>query len=59
MVFDIQGRILNRQTVSVIAGYNSIPVNVDNPASGIYSIQCSIGEDKSETLRFVKAIGKP
>ena len=54
MVFDIQGRILNRQTVSVIAGYNSIPVNVDDLASGIYSIQCSIGEDKSETLRFVK-----
>lgn len=54
MVFDIQGRMLNRQTVSVIAGYNSIPVNVDNLASGIYSIQCSIGEDKSETLRFVK-----
>ena len=54
MVFDIQGRMLNRQTVSVIAGYNSIPVNVDNLASGIYSIQCSIGEDKSGTLRFVK-----
>ncbi len=54
LIFDIQGRMLNRQTVSVIAGYNSVPVNVDNLASGIYSIQCSVGEDKSRTLRFVK-----
>ena len=42
MVFDIQGRILNRQTVSVIAGYNSIPVNVDDLASGIYSISVAL-----------------
>ena len=51
VISDIQGRIVSRQTVSMIAGYNSIDVNVTNLAAGTYNISA---DDKTRVIRFVK-----
>ncbi|MEO6253340.1 MAG: T9SS type A sorting domain-containing protein [Ferruginibacter sp.] len=53
-IVDMQGRIVNRQTVAVIAGFNSISMNAGNLAAGTYTIQCNIADDKSRVIRFVK-----
>jgi hypothetical protein len=53
-IFDMQGRLVNRQNIPVIAGFNSITMDVNNLAAGTYSIQGSMAEDRSKVLRFVK-----
>ena len=53
-IIDMQGRLVNRQTVGVMAGYSSLPINVANLASGTYTIQCSIADERSRVIRFVK-----
>jgi len=50
----MQGRLVNRQTISVIAGFNSMPVNVVNLSPGTYTIQAIIADEKSKVIRFVK-----
>lgn len=54
MIFDMQGRLVNRQTLSLIAGYNSLPVDVSKLSAGTYSIYGIAGEDRSRTMRIVK-----
>jgi hypothetical protein len=54
VIFDMQGRLVNRQTVAVMAGSNMIPVQVANLSSGTYTIYGMIGEDRSRIIRFVK-----
>jgi len=54
VIFDMQGRLVNRQTLTLIAGYNSMPVNVANLAPGTYTIKGSMADDQSKVLRFVK-----
>lgn len=53
-IFDMQGRLVNRQALSLIGGYNSIPVNVANLAPGTYTIKGSMADDRSKVIRFVK-----
>jgi hypothetical protein len=53
-IIDMQGRLVNTQTVSVIAGFNSITMEVGNLAAGSYTIQGIIGGDRSRIIRFVK-----
>ena len=53
-IFDMQGRLVNRQSISVIAGYNSLPINVASLQAGTYTIQAIIADDKSKVIRFVK-----
>ncbi len=54
VIFDMQGRLVNRQTLSLIAGYNSMPVNVANLAPGTYTIKGNMADDQSKVIRFVK-----
>jgi Secretion system C-terminal sorting domain len=54
VIFDMQGRLVNRQSIPLIAGFNSLPVNVGNLAAGTYTIQAVIGEERSKVMRFVK-----
>jgi len=54
VIFDMQGRLMNRQTISLIAGYNSMPVNVANLSPGTYTIKGSMNDDQSKVIRFVK-----
>ncbi len=53
-IIDMQGRTVSRQTVSLIAGFNSLTMNVGSLAAGTYTIQGNVDEDKSRVIRFVK-----
>ncbi|MBK8786721.1 MAG: T9SS type A sorting domain-containing protein [Chitinophagaceae bacterium] len=53
-IFDMQGRLVNRQHIPVIAGYNSLPINAANLQAGTYTIQAMIADDRSKVIRFVK-----
>ncbi len=53
-IFDMQGRLMNRQSLNLIAGFNSMPVNVANLSSGTYTIRGSMADDQSKVIRFVK-----
>ena len=53
-IFNMQGRLLNRQHIPVIAGYNSLPINAANLQAGTYTIQAMIADDRSKVIRFVK-----
>jgi len=53
-IFDMQGRLVNRQSISLVAGFNSLPVNVGNLAAGTYTIKGSIGDGQTKLIRFVK-----
>jgi len=54
VISDMQGRIMNRQTVSLTAGFNSTDINVSNLAPGTYNIYGITADDKSGLMRFVK-----
>jgi len=54
MILDMQGRLVSRQSLVLISGFNSLPVTVANLAAGTYSIYGIAGEHRSRTLRFVK-----
>jgi hypothetical protein len=53
-ILDMQGRLVNRQTIELIAGYNSMPVNVANLSAGTYTIRGSMADVQSGIIRFVK-----
>jgi Secretion system C-terminal sorting domain len=54
IITDMQGRIVNRQNIPVIAGFSSIPMNVSNLSAGTYSIQAIFADEKTKLIRFVK-----
>ena len=54
IIFDMQGRLVNRQNVSLIAGFNSLPVNVAILSSGTYTIKVSMADEQTRIMRFVK-----
>jgi hypothetical protein len=53
-IIDMQGRIVQQQNISVIAGYNSIDMNVGKLAPGTYYIRSLDADGSQRTLRFVK-----
>ena len=53
-IYDMQGRLVNRQSLNLIAGFNSLPFNVASLSSGSYTIRGSINDDKTRVMRFVK-----
>jgi hypothetical protein len=54
VIFDMQGRLVNKPTVSLIAGFNSLPINVANLSPGTYTIKGSMIDDQTKVIRFVK-----
>ncbi len=54
VIVDMQGRVVQQQTVSMVAGYNSLDMNVINLAAGTYNIYGTTASDKSKVIRFVK-----
>lgn len=54
VITDIQGRVVQKQTMNIIAGYNSLDMSVTNLASGTYNIYGTTDSDKSKVIRFVK-----
>jgi len=53
VITDMQGRILQQQSVSLIAGFNSIPMNVRKLAAGTYQLVGITEDGKTKVLRFV------
>lgn len=53
-IFDMQGRLVNKQNLSLIAGYNNVPVNITNLSPGSYTIRGSMNDDQAKIIRFVK-----
>jgi len=53
-IFDMQGRLVNAQTITVSAGFNSLPVHVNDLSPGTYTIRGNMAGEPSRVLRFVK-----
>lgn len=53
VITDMQGRILQKQTASLIAGFNEVPVNVSSLASGSYQVAVYTAEGRAGIQRFV------
>ena len=53
-VIDITGKQLSKQTVSLIAGSNLIPLNFENLVTGTYEVVCYSEDGQIKSLRFVK-----
>ncbi|MBL7701340.1 MAG: hypothetical protein JNM14_03775 [Ferruginibacter sp.] len=53
VITDMQGRILQKQSVTLIAGFNTIPVNVKNLAAGTYQLFGNSAGERTRVLRFV------
>ncbi|MFZ1306173.1 MAG: T9SS type A sorting domain-containing protein, partial [Ferruginibacter sp.] len=53
-IFDMQGRLVNRQSISLIADFNVLPINVVNLSPGTYTIRGIIADDEYKIIRFVK-----
>ena len=53
-ITDIQGRVVKNFLAPLTAGFNSIPINVNNLAAGSYTITAKIDGDKKSPVRFVK-----
>jgi hypothetical protein len=54
IIFDMQGRLVNRQSLLLVAGFNSLPVNVGNLSSGTYTIRAGMTDEQAKIIRFVK-----
>lgn len=53
LITDMQGRVLQQQSVNLVAGFNSIPVNVTTLAAGTYQVYGITAEGRTRVLRFV------
>ena len=53
VITDMQGRVMQRQSVPMIAGFNQIPVTVKNLAAGTYQLVGNTADGRTRVLRFV------
>ncbi len=53
VITDMQGRLIQKQAINMIAGFNTIPVNVTSLARGTYQMYGITAESRSRILRFV------
>ncbi len=53
LITDMQGRVLQKQTTNLIAGFNSLPIHVKNLAAGTYQLFGYTADGKTRVLRFV------
>lgn len=53
VIADIQGRVMQKQNINAIAGFNTVAVNVANFATGTYQLFLNTGEGRSRVLKFV------
>jgi len=54
IITDMQGRVVSRQSVSLIAGFNSLDMHVGAMAAGTYNIYGTTANDRTKVIRFVK-----
>ncbi|MBK7377357.1 MAG: T9SS type A sorting domain-containing protein [Chitinophagaceae bacterium] len=53
IVTDMQGRMMQRQSTSLLAGFNQVPVNVSSLAAGSYQVSVMTSEGRASVQRFV------
>ena len=53
VITDMQGRMMQKQTFSLIAGFNTLPMNVTNFSAGTYQVYGITADGRSRVLRFV------
>jgi len=53
IISDMQGRIMQKQTVVMIAGFNSMNMNVSGLAKGTYRLYGNSAAERTGVLRFV------
>ncbi len=53
LITDMQGRMIQKQVVNAVAGFNQVPVDVRGLAAGTYQLACYSGEGRTRILRFV------
>ncbi|MBL7701337.1 MAG: T9SS type A sorting domain-containing protein [Ferruginibacter sp.] len=53
-IFDMQGRLVKQQNISLIAGFNSLPIKVDHLSAGSYTIRANTMNEQIKIARFVK-----
>lgn len=53
VITDMQGRLLQKRSVNMIAGFNTIPMNVRNLAAGTYQLFGNSEDGRTRVLRFV------
>jgi len=54
VITDMQGRILKKQSASLIAGFTEVPVNVSGLAGGTYQVSVYSAGERAGVLCFVK-----
>ena len=52
-VTDLPGRMVKKQLVNAIAGFNSIPINVSNLGAGTYQLYGYSANERSKIIRFI------
>lgn len=53
-IFDMQGRLISTQSITLTAGFNSLPVNVAALPAATYTIRAGMAGEQAKTMRFVK-----
>ena len=51
-VTDLQGRIVQKQIIHAVAGFNSIPIHVSNLGAGTYQLVGYSANERSKIIRF-------
>lgn len=54
IIADMQGRVVSRQGLSLVAGFNSIDMDLSQLASGTYTISGIAADGTNRMIRFVK-----
>ena len=53
LITDMQGRLMQKQAIQLVAGFNQVPVRVNNLSAGIYQLCIITAAERSKVLRFV------
>jgi len=53
VITDMQGRVVQKQSANLIAGFNNIPMHVRNLAAGTYQLFGNSSDGRTRVLRFV------
>ncbi len=53
MITDMQGRVVEKRSLNLVAGFNSIPMNVSKLAAGTYQLYGNTAGERTRVLRFV------
>ena len=53
MITDLQGRIVKKQKVNAMAGFNTIPINVSKLGAGAYQLVGYAANERTKIIRFI------